>query len=85
MGHVPSSGPTRLRRTPRVISLTVIAMVESAIRTLFNPKIRGLLSCIVVNIPHESSNKDYNIRDKGVATTMPWIICPPFTRRGRLD
>jgi hypothetical protein len=62
MRHMPSSGPRRLRRTPREISLAVIAMVESAIRAPLNPKIRGLLSCIAVNIPHESLNKDDNIK-----------------------
>jgi hypothetical protein len=79
---------TRLRRTPRVISLAAIAMVESAIRTPLNPKIRGLLSSIAVNIPHESLNKDCNVKHNGVAATegtMPLIICTSSTRRGRLD
>jgi hypothetical protein len=85
MGHVPSSSPTDLRRTPRVISLTVTAVVESAIRTPFNPKITAFLFCIVEGIPHESSNEDYNIKYKGDAAAMPWIICLPFTPRGGLD
>ena len=48
--HIPSSDPTFLIRKQRMKSLVVIATVESAIRTLFNPIIRDLLSCILVNI-----------------------------------
>ena len=82
MGHKPSSSPTDLRRTRRVMSLTVIAVVESAKRTLFNPKIKALLSCMVGGISHGSSNKDHKIKHKADVVTMPWVICPLFTRCG---